>query len=169
MMPTMKNSQTREATEVEKAYLAGIIDGEGCIGAAELRDKRPGRGVGVMFTVFVSMCDREPADLCAEIYGGHIRERKPLKAHWKLVYTWQAYGEIGARLLRDVLPYLRIKRGQAEAYLEARDTFTGGPRKGTAGSVQPTAADIEKRFWCLRRIQQLNQRIADASSVAIAA
>jgi hypothetical protein len=145
-------------SEVDKAYLAGIIDGEGCIGAAKLNDKRPGRGPGVMFTLFIAMTDREPADLACALYGGHVREKPDKRGGRRMIYCWQAYGDIGARCLRDVRPYLRVKGGQADAYLAARTTFTGGPRKGHQGSAQPTSADIELRFACLHRIQALNQR-----------
>lgn len=159
----------RAATIVEKAYLAGLIDGEGCVGATQLKDKRPGRGAGVMFTVFVSMCDRECVDLLQEIYGGSIRIRDPKKARHRLVYTWQGYGEIGAVLLRDTLPYLRLKKGQAEAYIAARASFTGGPKKGIQGSVQPTSEDISLRMECFSRIRELNGRRGRAVQVASAA
>jgi hypothetical protein len=159
----------RTATLVEKAYLAGLIDGEGCVGATQLRDKRPGRGPGVMFTVFVSMCDRECVDLLVEIYGGSIRVRDPKKARHRLVYTWQGYGEIGASLLRDTLPFLRLKKGQAEAYIAARVSFTGGPKKGVSGSVQPSAADVALRQDCFKRIRELNGRRGSAVQIASAA
>lgn len=159
----------RQATEVEKAYLAGLIDGEGCIGAAGLRDKRPGRGEGVMFTVFVSMCDRACIDLCLEIYGGSIRERRPSNPKHRQVFTWQAYGDLGARILRDVRPYLRLKGTQADAYLLARTTFTGGPRKGLMGSQQPSDLNKEIRRACLSTIHLLNVRGRHADEIRIAA
>jgi hypothetical protein len=148
------------ATELEKAYLAGIIDGEGCIGGAELQDKRAGRGAGVMFTVFIGMTDREAAELACSLYGGHIRKTqdKRRKAFRRPMFIWQAYGEIGARFLRDVLPYLRIKHEQAKVFIEARATFTGGPKKGHQGCKRPSATDIALRFDCLRRLKSLNQR-----------
>jgi hypothetical protein len=145
-------------TDVELAYMAGIIDGEGCIGAVELQDKRPGRGPGVMFTVHVTMTDRQAIDLFKQFYGGCIRTRTGKRAHHRHVYCWQGYGEIGARLLRDVLPYLRIKGGQARAYLDARRTFTGGPRKGVQGVIQPSPIDVKHRFEFMRTIQSLNKR-----------
>jgi hypothetical protein len=165
--PPVSESQRRAMrapTEVEKAYIAGIVDGEGCIGAAEVRDKRPGRGPGVMFTIFVAMTDRQAVDLLQELYGGHVREKIDARnVGRRPCFCWQGYGEIGARLIRDVLPYLRIKNQQALTYLDARTTFTGGPRKGVQGSVQPSKADVAKRFECLRRIQALNQRLIDVA------
>jgi hypothetical protein len=145
-------------TEAEKAYLAGIIDADGCIGGAALQDKRPGRGPGVMFTVFISMADREAVELACALYGGHIRTTKDPRPNRKPMHTWQAYGGIGARFLQDILPYLRVKKEQAKVFIEARATFTGGPKKGHQGSVQPSESDVAHRFDCLRRLQSLNQR-----------
>lgn len=151
-MPIVSKAQ-REATVFEKAYLAGLFDGEGCVGAVKVRDKRGGRAEAIMFTAVVSMCDREPIDLLAEIYGGAIRSRKTAqKAHHSRVFTWQAYGDAGAKFLRDVLPYLRVKRGQAEAYLRARTTFTGWGRR------PPSPGDMDLRFACYNEIRRLNGR-----------
>jgi hypothetical protein len=146
-------------SELEKAYLAGIVDGEGCIGAARV-GSRKGRVPTAMFTVFISMTDRQPPDMACALYGGHVRlvQDKRGDTVRKAMYCWQAYGDIGARFLVDILPYLRIKGPQAAAYLEARKTFTGGPRKGHQGSVSATSQDLEMRFACVRRIQSLNQR-----------
>lgn len=150
-------------TELEKSYLAGIIDGEGCIGAAAVADKRPGRSPSAMFTVFIAMTDREALDLAHRLYGGSVREKPDTRGgNRRMVYCWQAYGDIGARFLADILPYLRIKTAQAEAYIAARRTFTGGPQKGYQGARSASPDDLAQRFRYLRIIQTLNQRASHA-------
>ncbi|SRR6266705_1114195 len=148
----------RDASIFEKVYLAGLFDGEGCVGAVKVRDKRGGRIEAIMFTAVVSMCDRQPVDLLAEIYGGAIRQRKRVqKAHHSAVFTWQAYGDAGARFLSDILPYLMVKKGQAEAYLRARGTFTG------CGRRKPDPGHMEERWACFYKIRELNGRHRNAA------
>jgi len=162
-MPAVSKAQNA-ASEIQKAYLAGILDADGCVGACELSDKRHRRGPGVFFVVHITMVDREPAELAYALYGGNFRLCPQRGLGYKRLYRWQITGEDGAVFLRAIRPYLLVKGAQADAYIEARQTFTGGPRKGFKGSVQPTAADIALRFSCLRRIQSLNQREHHACS-----
>jgi hypothetical protein len=159
-MPAKSKAQLREPLTEELAYLAGIVDGEGCIGAAFLRDKRRNRSASVMFTVRVHMTDRQPIDLLSELYGGRIINYQDNRlAPRRPGFIWQGYSGRGATLLQDILPYLRVKRGQAEAFLEAMNSFTGGPVRGVQGVRQPTPQDFTLRYFCARRIRQLNQRV----------
>lgn len=149
-------------SDVDRAYLAGVIDSDGCIGAAQLRKTRIKRGPGIIFCIYVSMADPQVPELLSRFYGGHVHVIRPSSRNKQRVcmYKWQGYGEIGARLLRDVLPYLRVKRQQADAYLRAMPTFTGGSRKGHAGPVPPSIEDVATRLACMREIQFHNQRFS---------
>lgn len=104
------------------AYWAGIIDGEGCI---QLYKRIDSRGfLEYYLKVRVAMTNAE--DLLGEIsaaFGGSVRLRYPKswkENGWKPQYDWQLVGAGAEKFLRQILPYLQIKRAQAENALAFR-------------------------------------------------
>lgn len=86
----------------EKAYAAGIIDGEGCI---------TGNRSGLR--VVVSTTTVEMVEWLEERFGGAIctmRKQPPRRDQWQ----WSIYGRNASRFLDTILPYLVVKRDQAE-------------------------------------------------------
>lgn len=113
-----------EVTEL--AYVAGIIDADGYVTAASSLHKGR-RYVGP--AVGIAGNRREPHDLAAAMFGGNVRIYIPRgeRAHHQPQFQWQLYGARAIVVLEAVLPYLRVKRRQAElclglheAILEAR-------------------------------------------------
>jgi hypothetical protein len=149
----------REPLTEELAYLAGIVDGEGCVGAYSTSGTRPKRA-SFRFSVCVAMCERAALDLFVELYGGAVRSsmrggrRRP-------IFSWTVYADRAAAVASDVLPYLRVKRGQAEALIEARNTVNGVYAKGVSGMKPATDQDYALRDICRRRIVQLNQHLVE--------
>lgn len=100
------------------AYLAGLIDGEGYVGVKRRLPSAANRMRAPRYAlaVYVGMTDREPIDLVAAAVGARVHTRarsmhKPLHE----VHVEQARAEW---LLRQILPYLRAKRLQADAALQ---------------------------------------------------
>jgi hypothetical protein len=110
-------------TETEKGYLAGIIDGEGCIRLA----RRFGKNGDAICHIYVAIANTSQLLyewLENKLPGkGYIRpisnhaEKRP-NTHpeqWKPCYTWIVSGNrIAITFLREIAPYLIIKRKQAE-------------------------------------------------------
>lgn len=101
------------ATDTDLAYLAGLIDGEGYIGVKRSRDSFSAR-------IQVRMVD-EPAIafLAATLGGTYYREREHA-ANRRPLYCFQASDLKAETILRAVLPYLRVKREQANTVLAFR-------------------------------------------------
>ncbi len=110
-------------TEFEWAYLAGIIDGEGCI-TISIRSNR--KLFSVIHRLMVYNTNKEMIDWIASRFGGsqsiHIREgsnHKPDGIHegygQKAVYrlAWASADSI-THILGGVLPYLVSKKLAAE-------------------------------------------------------
>lgn len=147
------------ATEAEKAYLAGIIDADGCIGASVSATRKAGGVPQVKFIVYIKMADREAVDLAHSLYGGSLIRETPKKIGHKPLYKWQVYGKRAITCLNDVKSYLRVKQRQADTFIAARDTYgAGGPMKGFKSAVCPPRADLVRRVEYANRIKQLNQR-----------
>lgn len=143
-------------TETDKAYLAGVIDGEGCITA--IRDIRKKR-IEVTFQICVRMSARNVIELFSELYGGNVTVTKYKNNKWSTQYQWRASGERGEKLLWDILPYLRVKYEQAELYLKARATFTGIYKNGVSGRVSPSDIEMDQRLGYAHEIIMLNQKV----------
>ncbi len=102
---------------LESAYLAGLIDGEGTITIAVSKHKD---WVEMRPLVAIANTDRRLLDYLKNLlgYSYSASERKPRKENWSSGYLIETRGMKEAyELLRKILPYLIIKREQAETVL----------------------------------------------------
>lgn len=95
-------------TDEIKAYLAGIIDGEGCISAYKHNATRT---IHPHFSI--DMTQKAPIDLFSEYFGGTVYIYLPKNDNRKLIYTYRATGKRAYEILRTLSPYLRVKKHQA--------------------------------------------------------
>ena len=121
--------------ENDLAYLAGIIDGEGCIDIP----KQSKSTVRVPRTIRIVITNTSPIliDWLVHKFDGKAYERK--KGNYKH-RCWSVYWHCrkAEALLVEVLPYLKIKREQAELALSFQRLITS-PRgiKGKRCSTIP--------------------------------
>lgn len=94
-------------------YLAGLLDGEGSIGTT-----KTGRRRNVIGRVQIANTDTVLLELLRAEFGGSISVRKTgAKPGWK-PFASIAWTNRGAqRVLEGTLPYLLVKRSQAELCL----------------------------------------------------
>lgn len=102
-------------------YLAGLFDGEGYIGISRnTRPARNGRASCVEFSpriILVNTSLNLMKYLIAH-FGGVYYSRQKIQ-NWKLSYGWEQKGAKNREnLLLGILPYLQVKREQAEILLE---------------------------------------------------
>lgn len=96
-------------------YLAGLIDGEGCLDFAS-----PERYRYPQIRIALKESDSRVLFLIRDIYGGRINHRgkqKSWKDYWSEQNLWTIQGKDCNKLLRKLLPYLVIKRQKAETLL----------------------------------------------------
>jgi hypothetical protein len=101
------------------AYLAGIVDGEGYIGIKRTMRKD---SVSPIFheRIQVRMIHEPAIKLLADTLGGNYYREKMGQRQGRPLYCWQASDALACDILRALLPYLRIKDGNARAVLELR-------------------------------------------------
>jgi len=95
------------------AYLAGIIDGEGCI-HINTRDNQ-----AYSYQLSITSTDLILLDWIKEIFGGKIYGPFKGKSNKQYFYTWHAHGLLGKQILELTLPFLIIKNKSAQAFIEA--------------------------------------------------
>jgi len=99
--------------EIDLAYLAGAIDGEGSIGIHK-------SGASHTWDVQVDLYQTNYAWLeqFQNTFGGRIIATGRLLPRWKQQFHWYLGSKEAAQLLRKIKPYLRLKQEQANLCLE---------------------------------------------------
>jgi hypothetical protein len=137
-------------TSEELAYMAGIIDGEGTIGA---RHRSNGKGRRYHdFMMSIASTDARLIDWIHERFGGSrdYRDQRDSVRH-KPLYRVSWAGKQGAAIAEACLPYLVIKKEQALLYLELRALM------GTRGA-RVTPENFAMRSDLVDQLHVLNKR-----------
>ena len=131
-----------EPTCIDWARLAAFIDGEGSIYVCKRSNSTHGhrRKVSIANTSVSLIC------WLGQTFGGsiYISNREPHKPK----YVWSMRDRKTAYIIRGVLPYLVIKRREAELLLEFDTTFTdnNGWAVRTIPWIEKKRNDIRKQL-----------------------
>lgn len=138
------------------AYLAGVLDSDGFItikrstyGMRVLDDRQnPG------FSEWMGLKQTSPVavDIFHAAFGGYRSVQKPSARNGKPLHSWQASNLQAATALCALLPFLRIKRRQAEIALELRALKDRGRK---ANSVRSLNAKVQNTRWGPRAVRRL--------------
>lgn len=122
------------------SYAAGFFDGEGSVVL---------KADGAL-TISATQKDPRPLRLLEHLFGGSIGyiERSKCRPY----SYWQVRGEEASAALQRMLPFLIVKRDQAELAIEHRQLYWRG-RKGSRTNEQ---LDIDNRF--VDEMRRLNGR-----------
>jgi hypothetical protein len=105
---------------LSKEYIAGFFDGEGCIRIHVIKSSRA--RPQYQLEASISQKRREVLDLVSAQYGGVVRKERQGKY---ICYRLTLSGLASEKLLRDILPYMVVKKKEAETALEYRETAVG--------------------------------------------
>lgn len=150
------------------AYLAGFIDGEGTITITRSWSKKSKCDFYRVYLT-VANTNKEIIDWLYKSYGGWIRTNYQEHERWKTIYRWHIYRQNDLEsFLKSILPYLRLKKRQAEIVLifmklfdKSYSTFT----RNAKGQIQNHSINkdiVQKRKELYSEIKQLNVRGRDA-------
>lgn len=111
--------------ETTKAYLAGILDGDGYFTIKRSTyAMRNGDATQPVFSEKVGIKQIAPnaIDILHENFGGYRRIEKSSAKKGKPLHAWSVTDKKAIRVVEAVFPYLKIKRRQAEMLLKLRET-----------------------------------------------
>jgi hypothetical protein len=152
----------KEYTVAEIAYLAGIIDGEGCIYIGNFSCNKKTGVPYYQTNIQVTNTDKKLIDWLFNVFGGLVNTRtKKGMPHnsRKQVYVWTASGERVTHLAEIILPYLIVKTKQCEIMIKMRATFTQSHvQKGKQGIIPHSAELIHLRQSLMDEIRSLHIR-----------
>jgi len=133
-------------TRKEKiAWAAGFVDGEGCITIQKsyAPSKQGWHAMSLMMRV--TQKRRQPLDALASLFGGSA---EPMKS--RPYFDWTISAVQTANALREMLPYLILKRDQAELALEFYEL-----QQERASSTVLSEEDRMVREFCYTELKAL--------------
>jgi hypothetical protein len=142
--------------DTDKAYIAGIIDGEGCFSITErLHTGRRSLSPTWTASLQISMVDEEAIKFISDRYKGRVYKFNAPKNSRFDFYRYDAVSQELKVIVIDTLTYLKTKLRQASIIISFLDTLL---ERGHPG--YPLNQDIiDKRAFYSCEIKQLNQRM----------
>lgn len=156
------NYVKKEYPETVAAYMAGILDGEGCLTIGDHSGNRKNGDKHFQVIIAVSSTDKVLVDWLYDTFGGYrgeySRNQTP-KSSLRKVYRWQCSGDRLLHICQITLPYLVIKKRQAEILIEMRGTYVNAHnQKGFRNTQRVPAEILLRRQQLLLEIRQLHNR-----------
>jgi len=117
-----KTSRSCSEQDVKLAYVAGLVDGEGCIRICSMKGKRKpthkkARNVSYQASIQIAMSikARQVLTIIQQELGGTIYEM-PQKTNpkWEDQIQWRITGDCAEKLIEQIEPFLILKQAQAE-------------------------------------------------------
>jgi hypothetical protein len=171
-LPNTTNSPdlhgVRQLSEVERSWLAGVIDGEGSIHVSKLTaDSRTivRRDFSYVPVINLSSSSQEFATKVKEVIGkGSVNFVEEKRLNWKDRWCYSGASNVLRGLLPQVIPKLLIKREVAEKVLEYVTFIEANPVDGFQAIP---AGYYEKIDSLYLEIKKLNKKGDDSKSTEL--
>lgn len=153
------------------AWAAGFFDGEGCVMVEKSKEVACKHGFRTSLHTTVTQTSKPCLDLFAERFGGSVvtsENRTPAGRRWAVQYRWVARNEVALAFLREIEPFVIVKKSQVQAALLYPVTSLDGRKYGSPGNPIPDeimAARLELRST-LQGIRAEMKTPAKAAKVA---
>jgi hypothetical protein len=143
---------------IHLAYLAGVVDGEGCFYLGKIPKKAGDGYVNEHYRGLLKIdnTDVRLLDWIDDVFSGTSSARcrsTSSKKFEREIFTWTATGDRLLDLCEQILPYLVIKKEQCEIMIRFRKTYVG-----RLGSTKVSEEILLARQECLEEIRKLNSR-----------
>lgn len=142
-----------ELSDLEKGYIAGFLDGEGCISIYHSKWQPSG-----WMQITFSNTNRETLEWIQKRTKGRIQIIHKAKGNYKAAYNLMLFARQAQELLKQLLPHLQSKHLQAEIAIQWQNTKTYAHKKErTITLVNGRFTLIPKHI--LQQRQQLEHQI----------
>lgn len=133
-------------------YLAGLIDGDGCFIISKRRSPPRNDHTNYIVKLQVHCITEWLIDWILETFGGHktIHHNKARSGR-RTLYGAEITGDRLTKTCERLIPFLKLKKLNAENMLEMRKTYTS-----FGGRVPVPQESQQTREKCFLRSQQLN-------------
>ena len=104
--------------KADLAYIAGLFDGDGCISIAKCKPRHPGCSPYYRLVVAVAMANEYIPRFLKFYFGGRVNKSSARRERWKDQWQWHLGSDDAVAFLKAILPYLKLKREEAELAIE---------------------------------------------------
>lgn len=110
------------ASDLLVAWAAGFFDGEGCVMVQRRKGRSGSRGGCYVMQISASQKHPEPLYRLLEVFRcGAVHQTKRRESYGCDMWVWKASGNFANEVLKRMLPYLVVKREQAEVAIVFQD------------------------------------------------
>jgi len=139
-------------TKEQKAYIAGLLDADGSVGIDRSLSKSNAYKYNYRVRIIITNSNYDVICWLKDIVGVGCSHRtgRAYKANWSPVHRWQVVAESARLVLKEIEPYMIIKKDLAKMAINF-------PSKGRVGKMRTTEdyREQERLYW---KFKELNQR-----------
>lgn len=144
--------------DIDLAYMAGIIDGEGCFFISKVPKKDGDGYISEHYRGLLKIDNTEKILmewLTITFSGTNSASTRTTSSRRfeREVFSWVATGDRLLDLCEQILPYLTIKKKHCENMIKFRNTYTN-----SLGSNKISEENLAIRQICLEASRKLNSR-----------
>ena len=154
-MPARKPQHVIEITDRHLvSWAAGFIDGEGCISIGKQKSKDH-NWYGYTLNLAVSQKTAAPLERLHQMFGGHFF---PYQYKGNTYYRWQQWGPGALLAIKEVLPYLLVKRAVAEVGIQFQEQMTAWNKQYGRQGYPQEVVDGREVFYLQARMMNAKNR-----------
>jgi len=111
-------------TIADLAWAAGIIDGEGSIFIMKQQRKDRERGHNYILRISVQSTDPYMTKELGKLFpdGAIFSQDRYKSENWSDTLKWQVNGRRAVNVLKQILPFMRVKQDQAKMAVDFQET-----------------------------------------------
>ena len=148
------------ATEIDYAYLAGLIDAECCL---SIHHYKPKNKPNVVYKIHLSLNNtkRPIFQWLAERFGGNFQfiDRESKNPNHSDQLKWSLSGKALSKILPNIVKYLEYKKPVCEELIKFyATTLSNGGARHTEEFRESYSKIIEKRERIVHKVHQLNKK-----------
>jgi hypothetical protein len=146
----------KQVQVTEIAYLAGMLDADGCISISKAKPDRIGLyNPRYVLTVNVTNADEDLMRWLVERFGGNYKHRQRVSERHRQTFNWWFNNGKALNLLRLVRPYLRVKVRQTDHGIAFLEGWVKPKPAGPGTQLDP--AELKRREAFYLEMKRLNQ------------
>ena len=128
----------------QRGYAAGLMDGEGCIQIKKVKHPNGSRNAEYSLQININMTDGGSIDFMYGTFGGWVYVSQQYGLGSLPVYRWEIRREKAKKFLKEILPFLKGKKEQAELGIRFQENRETQQRKN--GRYQPSPQYLLDRY-----------------------
>jgi hypothetical protein len=162
-----KATRGKKSSSLEKAYIAGLLDGEGCINIYRINTKRIEEIEGrknpkYILSVTIYNCHYGVIKWLHEQYGGYLQTRYRNPKTWRTNYAWKVSANIALDFLKEVQKYMKIKSEQAKIAIKFQEKQSRFHKEKKTQGLSSEEHAFREECWL--ELKRLNQLISPAET-----